>query len=120
MVEVEVLQGFAGGEPGGADAALAAVGIPGGDLALQARGEELLMGPGLGAGPLGQPFHRPGQRRGLQRPGQVGDLRGHVPARRRGACPAAITPLPDRRRAQDPVIVRQRPLLHVRYRPGWQ
>ena len=60
VVEVEVLQGFAGGEPGGADAAFAAVGLAGGDLALQARGEELLMGPGLGAGPLGQPFHRPG------------------------------------------------------------
>ena len=97
VVEVEVLQGLAGGEPGGADAALAAVGLPGGDLALQARGQELLVGPGLGAGPLGQPVHRPGQRRGLQRAGEVGDLRGHVPARCRAGSSAGITPLPGRR-----------------------
>ena len=87
VVEAEVLQALAGGKPGGTDAAFAAVGLAGGDLALQARGEELLMRPRFGAGPLGQPVHRPGQRRRLQRPGQVGDLRGHVPARRRSARP---------------------------------
>ena len=32
--------------------------------------QELLMGPGLGAGPLGQPRHRLAQRGRLQRPGQ--------------------------------------------------
>ena len=58
VVEVEVLEGLAGREPGGADAALAAVGFAGGDLALQAGGEELLVGPALGAGPLGQPVDR--------------------------------------------------------------
>jgi hypothetical protein len=43
MVEVELLQALAGWEPGGADAALAAVGFPGGDLTLQTGGQELLM-----------------------------------------------------------------------------
>ena len=74
VVEVELLQALAGREPGGADAALAAVGLPGGDLALQAGGQELLVGPGLGAGPLGQPGHRLAQGRRLQRPGQEREL----------------------------------------------
>ena len=51
VVEVELLQRLAGREPGGADAALTAVGLPGGDLALQAGDQELLVRPGLGAGP---------------------------------------------------------------------
>ena len=80
VVEVELLQGLAGREPGGADPALAAVGLPGGDLALQAGDQELLVGPGLGAGPFGQPGHRLAQRRRLQRPGQEGDLGGQVTA----------------------------------------
>ena len=63
MVEVELVQRFAGREAGGADASFAAVGFPGGDFALQAGGEELLVGPGFGSGPLGQPLHRRGQRR---------------------------------------------------------
>ncbi len=67
MVEVE-LQGLAGREPGGRDPALAAVRVAGGDLALQARDQEFLMGPGLGAGPLGEPVHRLAQCRGLERP----------------------------------------------------
>ena len=58
MVEVEVLQRLAGREAGGADAALAAVGFAGGDLALQAGGQELLVGPALGPGPFGQPRDR--------------------------------------------------------------
>ena len=58
MIKVELLQALAGREPGGPDAALAAVGFAGGDLALQAGGQELLMGPGFGAGPLSQPGHR--------------------------------------------------------------
>ena len=49
---------LAGGEPGGADAALTAVGLPRGDLALQAGDQELLMGPGLGSGPA-RPAGRP-------------------------------------------------------------
>jgi hypothetical protein len=55
VVEVELLQALAGREAGGADAALTAVGLSGGDLALQAGGQELLVAPALGAGPLGQP-----------------------------------------------------------------
>ena len=55
VVEVEFLQRFAGREPGGADAALAAVGLAGGDFTLQAGGQELLVRPGLGLGPLRQP-----------------------------------------------------------------
>ena len=70
VVEVELLERLAGGEPGRADAALAAVGLPGGDLALQAGGQELLVGPGLGAGPFGEPVDRIAQRRRFQRPGQ--------------------------------------------------
>ena len=84
VVEVELLQALAGREPGGADAALAAVGLAGGDLALQAGDQELLMGPGLGAGPFGEPRHRLAQRRCLQRPGQERDLGGQVPGRLRG------------------------------------
>ncbi|GAA2406215.1 hypothetical protein GCM10010191_12760 [Actinomadura vinacea] len=56
MVEVEVLDRLAGREPGGADAGFTAVGFAGGDLALQAGGQELLMAPGLGPGSFGQPF----------------------------------------------------------------
>ena len=82
VVEVELLQRLAGREPGGADAALAAVGFAGGDLALQAGGEELLMGPGLGPGPFGEPGDRLTQRGGFQRPGEERQLRGHVPAAR--------------------------------------
>jgi hypothetical protein len=44
--------------PGGADAAFAAVGFAGGDLTLQAGGEELLVGPRFGLGPFGEPRDR--------------------------------------------------------------
>src|SRR4029453_10054509 len=66
-------------DPGSADGAFAAVGLSGGDLALQAGGQELLVGPAFGAGSLGQPSDRLAQRRGLQRPGQEGQLSGQVP-----------------------------------------
>jgi hypothetical protein len=97
VVEVELLQRLAGREPGGADPALAAVGLPGGDLALQAGHQELLVRPGLGAGPLGQPGHRVAQGGGFQRPGQERDFGGQVPGRhpRRGhhaAPPSAPVP----------------------------
>jgi DNA invertase Pin-like site-specific DNA recombinase len=55
VVVVEFLQRFAGREPGGADAAFAAMGLPRGDFALQAGGQELLMCPGLGPGAFSQP-----------------------------------------------------------------
>ena len=66
VVEVELLEGLAGREPGGADADLAAVVLAGGDLAFEAGGEELLVGPALGAGSFGEPFDGLGQRRRLQ------------------------------------------------------
>ena len=78
VLEVEVLQRLAGGEAGGADAALAAVGLAGGDLALQARDQELLVGPGLLAGPLGQPGDRLAQRGCLQGAGQERQLGGDL------------------------------------------
>ena len=84
VIEVELLQGLAGRELRGPDPALPAVGFAGGDLPVQAGGQELLMGPGLGAGPLSQPGHRLPQRGSLQRPGQERDLAGQVPGRLRG------------------------------------
>jgi hypothetical protein len=41
--EVELLQGFAGGEPGLADARLAAVALPGGGLGREQRVREVLV-----------------------------------------------------------------------------
>ena len=55
VVEVELLDALASREPGGADPALSAVGVAGGNLALQAGRQILLMGPGLGPRPLGEP-----------------------------------------------------------------
>jgi hypothetical protein len=94
VVEVELLQRLAGREPRGADAALAAVGLAGGDLALQAGGQELLMAPGLGPCPLGQPRHRLAQRRRLQRPGQERQLGTDVPGRRPAGHHATPPPVP--------------------------
>ena len=79
MFEVELLDGLAGLEPGGADPALTAVAVAGGDLSLQAGHEELLMRPRLGPGPLGEPGHGLPQHWCLQRPGQERDLGGQVP-----------------------------------------
>jgi hypothetical protein len=45
IVEVELLQTLAGRESGGADPAFTAVGVAGGDLALQASGQVLLVRP---------------------------------------------------------------------------
>jgi hypothetical protein len=78
VVVVEVFEGLPRGEPCCADAAFVAVGLAGGDLALQAGGQELLVGPALGSGAFGEALDRAGQRRGLQRPGQEHDLRGDV------------------------------------------
>ena len=75
VVEVELLQGFAGREPRGADPAFTAVRVAGGHFALQAGGQKLLVGPALRAGPLGEPLDAVAQRGRFQRPGQVGDLR---------------------------------------------
>jgi hypothetical protein len=78
VVEVELLQALAGREAGVADAALAAVGFSCGDLALQAGGQELLMGPALSPGPVGQPGHRLAQGRRLERPGEERELGAEV------------------------------------------
>ena len=74
VIEVEVLEGLAGREAGGADAGLAAVGLAGRDLAFQAGGQELLVAPGLGPGPLGETPDRGAQRRRLERPTEIGDV----------------------------------------------
>ena len=63
MVEVELLEGLSGREAGRPDADLAAVGLAGGHLALEAGGQELLVGPVLGSGPLGQTLDGLGQAR---------------------------------------------------------
>jgi hypothetical protein len=78
VVEVELLDALAGGEPGGADPPLSAVGVAGGNLALQTGSQILLMGPGFGAGPLGEPGRRVAQRGRFQCSGQEHQLTGHV------------------------------------------
>jgi hypothetical protein len=80
VVEVELLQGLAGREPRGPDPAFPAVAFAGSDLALQAGDQELLMGPVLGAGSLGEPPGCLAQAGCLQRPGREGDLGTQVPA----------------------------------------
>jgi site-specific DNA recombinase len=92
VLEVELLQRLAGREAGSADAALAAVVLPGGDLALQAGDEELLMRPGLRPGAFGQPIHRGTQRRCLQCSGEVGDLGEGVACRCLGRGHQATVP----------------------------
>jgi len=98
VVEVELLEALAGGEPGGADAAFTAVALAGGNLTLQAGGEELLVGPGLAAGAFGQPGDRLAQCRRLQRAGQERQLGGHVPPgglRHGGHQVAPLSPMPN-------------------------
>ncbi len=80
VVEVEVLQSLAGREPRCTDAGLTAVGFAGGDLALQAGCQELLMAPGLGPCSFGEPLDRRGQGRSLEHPGQIGQFGGEVAA----------------------------------------
>ena len=70
MVEVELPEGLAAREAGGADPTFAAEGVAGGDLTLQAGDQILLMPPGLGAGPLGVPAGAVPERRG----GRSGEL----------------------------------------------
>lgn len=54
MIEVEALEVLPRRELGGPDPDLSAVGLPGGPLALEACGKELLMGPALAARPFRQ------------------------------------------------------------------
>ena len=76
MVPVELVEALAGGEAGGADAQLAAVGGTGGDLTLETGGEELLMAPAVSTGPFGEPLDGGGHRGCFQRPAQVADIAG--------------------------------------------
>jgi len=94
VVEVELLQALAGWEAGGADAALAAVRLAGGDLALQAGDEELQVGPRLGNSAFGESLDAVAQGRCLERSGEVGDLAGQVAGRlgRAGAGSHHATP----------------------------
>jgi hypothetical protein len=62
----------------GADACVTAVCLTGGDFPLETCGEELLVGPGLVAGTLGEPVDGGGHRGGFQRTAEVGEIRaGH-------------------------------------------
>ena len=84
VVEVEVLQALAPGEAGGPDPAFSAVAVSGGDFALQAGHEELLVRPVLRPGALGEAVDAVTQGGCLQRPGQERDLRTEVPGRSLG------------------------------------
>jgi hypothetical protein len=77
---VELLQALAGREASGPDTPFPAVGLPGGDLALETGHQVLLVRPGLGAGALGQPGDGLAQRRCLERPGQECHFDGQIPA----------------------------------------
>jgi hypothetical protein len=78
MIEVELLNAFAGREPGGPDPVFAAVGVAGGDLALQAGRQVFLMAPRLGPGPLGEPARGFAQGGRFQCPRQIDELGGHI------------------------------------------
>ena len=56
MVEVKVLQCLSGRELGRPDPDLPTVRLSGGDLAVQAGGQKLLVGPAVTSGPLAQAF----------------------------------------------------------------
>jgi hypothetical protein len=79
MIKVELLDALASWEPGGPNPVLAAVGVPGGDLALQTGRQVFLMRPGFAAGPFGEPARGLPQAGRLQRPRQIGNLGGHIP-----------------------------------------
>ena len=74
--EVELLQGFAGWEPGGADPAFAAVRFAGGDLGGEQGLGELLIAALLGPRSLRELGQRPGRGGGFELSEQVGELGG--------------------------------------------
>ena len=76
-------------EPSGPDADLPAVGLTGGDLALEAGGQELLVAPPFGPGPLAEAVDGLGQRRRLQGPAQIGDVGHRFGRGRHHAAPVA-------------------------------
>jgi hypothetical protein len=88
VIEVEVLERLAGGEPGGFDATLAAVVLAGSNFSFQAGGQELFVGPPFAAGPFPEPADGRRQRWCLHRPAQVDEAVGLEAVR------VAITPRP--------------------------
>jgi hypothetical protein len=72
--EVELLQCFAGGEPGGLDPPLTAVTLAGGDLGPEQDLGEPLIAPLLLTGTVGEHRQRPRGRWRLERPEQVREL----------------------------------------------
>ena len=111
VVEVELLEALAGWEAGGPDTSLAAVGLAGGDFALQAGDQELLVRPGLLTGPFGQPGGPPPARWVPSEPGS-----GTRPRRSgRGSCHASGSLVGEPERA---VVVGQRADLHFAGRWG--
>jgi len=75
---VEIVERLQGGEGGVADPHAGAGGVAGEDLGLEQRFEKLLVGPLLGAGPLGrllEPLQHPGR---LQLAEQVGQPLAHL------------------------------------------
>jgi hypothetical protein len=74
--EVELLERLAGRKLRRLDPALAAVGLAGRDLGGKQCLGKALIAPALLAGALGELWQRPGRRRRLQRPEQVGELGG--------------------------------------------
>ena len=81
MIEVELLQRFAGREPRRPDPRFTAVTFPRRDFPLQAGHQELFMGPAFRPGPLAQPSHRVPQGRCLQGPGEEAQFGGQIPPR---------------------------------------
>ena len=103
VVPVEVVEGFAGGEPGAADPLRGAGRVAGGDFAFEDRGEVVLMGPAGVTCLVGEPGGGFGDPWRLQRGGEVVDLLDRV----RGV-PAAWRPsgdLPMLIESERPVVV---------------
>ena len=72
--EVELLERLARWEPGGLDPALTAMAVAGGDLGAEEDLGEVLVAPGLLAGPVSERGQRPSGGRRLQRAEQVREL----------------------------------------------
>lgn len=76
MVEVEIFDGFAGGEACSFDPVLTAVVLTGSHLPFQTGRKELFMGPTFGSGPFRQSLHRGCQRRSFEGPAEPGEVGG--------------------------------------------
>ena len=96
--EVELLDRLAGREVSGADASLPALGLPGQDLLIEERGQEVLVAPALVAGLLGDPGDGLGDARRFHLADEVGQVvhAGHL-LRQQGVIDAEV-PLLDPQR----------------------